>query len=152
MPDIASVLKSEIARISRKVLRGEADSLKKATASYRRDIAALKKRIQHLERQIGRAPNSSRVYDEPGPAREGEAGRKLRFSAARFAAQRTKAGLSAANYAKLLGVSPLSVYKWESGQTRPRQAQLEAIASLRNLGKREVAARLAHLEAAGARK
>lgn len=152
MPDIASVLKSEIARISRKVLRGEVDSLKKATASYRRDIAALKKRIQQLERQIGRAPKSSRVVDEPGSARDGAAGRKLRFSANRFAAQRTKAGLSAANYAKLLGVSPLSVYKWESGQTRPRQAQLEAIASLRNLGKREVAARLSQLEAAGARK
>ncbi|GAC1531162.1 MAG: hypothetical protein NVS2B4_10360 [Ramlibacter sp.] len=79
---------------------------------------------------------------------EGDSGTQLRFSAARFAAQRKKSGLSAAKYAQLLGVSGLSVYKWESGQTRPRRAQLEAIAAVRGLGKREVAARLEHLEAA----
>ena len=41
------------------------------------------------------------------------------------------------------GVSALSVYKWESGKTRPRARQLEAIASLRKMGKREAQARLA---------
>ena len=44
--------------------------------------------------------------------------------------------------AKILGVSALSVYKWESGKTRPRARQIEAIASLRKMGKREALARL----------
>jgi transcriptional regulator with XRE-family HTH domain len=44
--------------------------------------------------------------------------------------------------AKLLGVSTLSVYKWESGKTRPRAKQIEAIATLRRMGKREAAQRL----------
>lgn len=149
MPDIASVLKAEIARISRRVLRGEVDSVKKAAARSRRDIASLKERVRQLERQVGRVSKNSPMLDDPRPAAHGAGGRKLRFSATRFAAQRKKAGLSALKYAKLLGVSPLSVYKWERGQTRPRQAQLEAIASLRNLGKRDVAARLVQLEAAG---
>ena len=50
--------------------------------------------------------------------------------------------LSAASVAKILGVSALSVYKWESGKTRPRARQLEAIASLRKMGKRDALARL----------
>lgn len=48
--------------------------------------------------------------------------------------------------AKLVGVSALSVYKSESGKTRPRRAQIKAIASIRGIGKREAQARL---EAAG---
>jgi hypothetical protein len=35
------------------------------------------------------------------------------------------------------------VYHWETGKSRPRAAQLAAIAAVRKLGKREVAARLA---------
>jgi len=68
--------------------------------------------------------------------------RQLRFSPARLASQRQKLGLSAADFAKLIGVSSLSVYKWEKGQTRPRRAQLEAIASVRGIGKREALAKL----------
>ena len=44
--------------------------------------------------------------------------------------------------ARLLGVSGQSVYKWELGKARPRARQLEAIAALRGVGKREVNARL----------
>ena len=44
--------------------------------------------------------------------------------------------------AQLLGASALSVYKWESGKAHPRAAQLERIASIRQLGKREALARL----------
>ena len=42
----------------------------------------------------------------------------------------------------LLGVSALSVYKWESGNTRPRAKQIQAIAALRKMGRREAAERL----------
>ena len=46
MPNIASVLKTEIARVARKEVRSEIGSLKKATATYRTEIAALKRRAQ----------------------------------------------------------------------------------------------------------
>jgi hypothetical protein len=46
----------------------------------------------------------------------------------------------------LLGVSGQSVYKWEHGESRPRAKQLEAIAALRGIGKREAAARLGQLQ------
>jgi DNA-binding transcriptional regulator YiaG len=145
MPDIASALKSEIGRVARKVLRDEVEPLRKATAGYRHEIAALKKRIQQLEREVKLASKRSSARAE---VKAESVDRPLRFSAARFAAQRKKLGLSAAKYAKLLGVSSLSVYKWESGQTRPRRAQLEVIAASRKLGKKEAAFRLEQIETA----
>lgn len=144
--NVATALRAEISRIARKELRSETDRLKKSVSTYRREIAALKKRIAVLER--GSKSGTRRAERADQVQEEGNTNTQLRFSAARFAAQRKKSGLSAAKYAKLLGVSSLSVYKWENGQTRPRRAQLEAIAAARNLGKREAAARLEHLEAA----
>jgi DNA-binding transcriptional regulator YiaG len=41
-----------------------------------------------------------------------------------------------------MGVSAQSVTNWESGKIRPRDSQLAAIAALRKMGRREVAARL----------
>jgi DNA-binding transcriptional regulator YiaG len=144
MPNIATALNAEISRIARKELRTETEALKKAAAGYRRDIAALKKRMQTLERQAKSATRKTAPVSENSP---GQSETQHRFSATRFAAQRQKLGLSAANFATLLGVSSLSVYKWESGKTRPRRAQLEAIAATRRLGKREVMARLAEVNA-----
>lgn len=148
MPNIATVLKAEIARIARKELRAEGDALKKTAAVHRREIAALKKRVQFLERQAkSRVRKTAAVVDQT----EQSPDRPLRFSATRFAAQRKRLGLSAANFAALLGVSPISVYKWEAGKARPRRAQLEAIAAARTLGKREALARLEELGAVRAR-
>ena len=50
MPDIAAVLKEEIARLARKEVRSQTEGLKKASAQYRRDIAALKRQVAELER------------------------------------------------------------------------------------------------------
>lgn len=142
MPNIATVLKSEIARLARKELRGETEALKKSNAHYRAQIAEMKKRLQSLEQQVKRLGKSSAKAAPAAAAGDSEGGPSIRFSAKGFAAQRQRLGLSAAALAKILGVSQLSVYKWEGGKARPRAKQLEAIASLRGMGKREAAARL----------
>ncbi|MBA2676310.1 helix-turn-helix domain-containing protein [Ramlibacter sp.] len=143
MPNIGSILKSEIARIARRELRGETQALKKSVTQYRRQIAQLKRRLQTLERQIKRQGRPGTRSAAPVEESDDDAQARLRFSAKGLAAQRRRLGLSAAAVAKLLGVSALSVYKWESGKTRPRAKQLEAIATLRNMGKREAAEKLA---------
>jgi DNA-binding transcriptional regulator YiaG len=149
MPNLATALKSEIARIARKELRGDLEALKKASASYRREIASLKRRNAELERQLKRVAKSApRARASAAASTEILDGRQLRFSPTRLASQRQKLGLSAANFAKLIGVSGLSVYKWENGQARPRRAQLEAIAAVRGIGKREAMARLQQAQAA----
>jgi DNA-binding transcriptional regulator YiaG len=138
MPNIGTVLKSEISRVSRKEVRGETQALKKSISQYRSQIADLKRRMQALEQQVKRVRKAS----APAVASDDEPGGQLRFSAKGLAAQRRRLGLSAAAVAQLLGVSALSVYKWESGKTRPRARQIEAIAGLRGMGKREALKRL----------
>jgi len=136
MPNIASVLKDEISRISRKEMRRETASLKKSSTTHRSEIAALKRRVQELERQLrrrGRAGESS----GPAAANEDSASPGTRFSARSIAAQRKRLGLSAAECGLLIGASAESIYNWEEGKARPRAQHLPAIFALRNLGRRE---------------
>lgn len=140
MPNVASVLKDEIARVARRQLRAEIEPLKRASAQYRSSIAVLKRELATLQKQLKKA---SRAHAKPQDSEGGETeSPRRRFSAARLAAHRNKLGLSATEYGKLAGVSGQSIYKWEQGGTRPRAAQLESLAKVRALGKREARARL----------
>jgi hypothetical protein len=143
MPNIGNLLKSEISRVARKEIRAETQQLKKTVTQYRSQIAELKRRVQALEQQVKRQARGGGRSAAVAAPDEGDGSSALRFSAKGLAGQRKRLGLSAAAMAKLLGVSALSVYKWESGKTRPRNRQLEAIAGLRRIGKREAMARLA---------
>ncbi len=143
MPNIATVLKAEISRVARKDLRAETQPLKKASAQYRSDIAALKRRVLALEKQLARLSRSGKQASSATPEQAGKSG--LRYSAKGLVAQRKRLGLSATAVAKILNVSVQSIYKWEDGKTRPRASQLPAIASLRKMGKQEAAKRLAAL-------
>ena len=155
MPNIATALKSEIARVARKEIRSETGDLKKATAQYRTHIAALRRRIDQLERLVKRTSKLASAgaaggRKAPAEQDDSEGGTQRRFSAKRLAATRAKLGISAADFAALIGVSGLSVYKWEQGKARPRAKQLEAIASVRGIGKKEAAARLEAIRAQSA--
>jgi DNA-binding transcriptional regulator YiaG len=143
MPNIASILKAEISRVARKEVRAEIDILKKASAHHRASIAALRRQVSALEKELRRAAKGSTrrapVDDSDGAD---ESGPKRRFSAARLASHRGKLGLSAASYGKLVGVSGQTIYHWEQGKARPRAAQLQRLAAARDLSKQEVAERL----------
>lgn len=144
MPNIASLLKSEITRLARKEVRAEIESLKKALANQRSDIAALKKHVRSLEGEIKRAskggkPVAAEAKSDDTPARFRPAGMK---------AHRLKLGLSAKDYGLLIGASMLSVYKWEDGKVKPRPSALAKIAEVRTIGKREAGRRLAELKGA----
>jgi DNA-binding transcriptional regulator YiaG len=137
LSNIAIALRAEITRLARKVARSETAKLKKASAQYRSDIAGLKRRLAAAEKQLsGRFANRSTA---PEPA---DADSRIRFSARSLVAQRKRLGLSAADMGALLGVSAQTVYSWEAEKSRPRQAQMAAIGAVRQLGKREAAARL----------
>jgi DNA-binding transcriptional regulator YiaG len=144
MPNIASLLKEEITRLARKELRANTESLKKAVSTYRSEIAALKRRVDQLERQ---QKQTSKRIPVPKTLEAPESDGQHRWRAAGFAQHRKRLGLSAADCGKLLGVSALTVYKWEGEQARPRAKYLPAIAALRGMGKREAAKRLEELSA-----
>ena len=140
MPNIASVLKSEISRIARKEVRSETQTLKKAVITHRSEIAALKRRAAELEQQLRRATKNM-VRAAPPPISE-DSGRPPRVSAKAIASVRRRLGLSAEGFGRLLGASGQSVYNWEAGKAKPRTKHLVKIASLRRVGKGAVAAYL----------
>jgi DNA-binding transcriptional regulator YiaG len=140
MPNIASILKVEIARLARKELRTETEGLKKAAAQYRSDLSALKRKVASLEKLVARLEKKAPGRGTP-QASEEEATR-TRFSAKGLASKRQKLGLSAAEMGALLNVSAQTIYNWEAEKSKPRQAQLAAIAAVRSMGKRQAKARL----------
>ena len=144
MPNIASILKAEISRVARKEVRAEIETLKKASVAHRASIAELRRQVGALERELRRAAKTAtHPATANAPDDRVDTGTKRRFSATRLAAHRAKLGLSAAHYGHLVGVSGQTIYHWEQGKARPRAAQLEGLAAVRDLGAREIADRLA---------
>ena len=136
MANVASALKDEISRISRKEIRRETAFLKKSSTSYRSEIAALKRRVQDLERELRRAGRGGKQTVAVA-AEEHSVSPGTRFSARSMASQRRRLGLSAAECGLLIGASAQSIYNWEEGKARPRVQHLPAIYALRTLGRRQ---------------
>jgi DNA-binding transcriptional regulator YiaG len=150
MPNIAAVLKQEIARVARRETRSQIEMLRRTSAQQRRGIAALKRNIASLERRIGALAGT---LEKPAAAAlENGAEQRVRFSSKGIRSLRQRLGLSAGEFARLVDVSAQSIYNWEHKVTRPRAAQVKALAELRGLGKREVASRLQALDGKGAAK
>ena len=139
MPNINTILRQEIARISRKETRALVTSIKSASAAHRRSIAALKRQIAEQQRAIAqlrkggaRSASSEAAATDESP---------VRFRAGGVASHRKRLGLSAEHFGQLVGVTGQTVYNWEKGK-RPRPAQVRALAAIRTIGRREALARL----------
>lgn len=140
MPNIASVFKAETTRLARKEVKALVEPLRKANAQYRRDIAELKRELQAMKREVaslGRQEKKRRQQPLPVTETKGR-----RFSPAWLQSHRERLGLAAADYAELVGVSTQTIYNWEHGTSVPRQQQLDALAAIRGIGKREALRRL----------
>jgi DNA-binding transcriptional regulator YiaG len=133
MATFVDQLKAEISRIAKKEVRAETKQLKKASAQYRSDIAALKRHIASLEATVKKL---SKGQAKPALAPQ-ETSTALRFRADGFTTLRKKFAMSAEQMGKLIGVSAQSVYHWEAGKSRPRASQLPAISAARQLTKKQ---------------
>lgn len=141
MPNVASVLKDEIARVARKEVRSETETLKKLSVQSRSEIAVLKRRLVALEKLV-----ASLAKTKPSAPNKPEQSSHMRYSAKALSAQRQRLGLSGPEMALLLGVSTQTIYNWEAEKSRPRQQQMAAIAAVRGMGKRDATAKLAELD------
>jgi DNA-binding transcriptional regulator YiaG len=115
-------------------------------ARHRREIAKLKRQLREQDKKIAFLEAHERKrLEQPEVAEDATEG--IRFSARSVKAQRKKTGLSAADYAKLVGVSPLTIYNWELGKSRARKEQFASLVAVRGIGKREAQAKLELLKA-----
>lgn len=149
MPNLAGVLKEEIARLARRATKADVEALKKSSALHRKHLAALKRDVVQLQRQL--AALARRAGD--GAAKASSAGDDLppmRFQAKGLRSQRGRLGLSAGEFGKLAGVSAQTIYNWERETVHPGREQLARLVALRGIGKREATRRLEAMAASGA--
>lgn len=156
MTTFADSLKIEIARVARKELREEIASLRKTAAVQRSEVAALKKQLKAMQIQITRlnkgqgkgegvkvrAVRRAELEPRAGNTR-GKPGRKVVFTAERLKAHRARLGFTQEQMAKLLEVSSLSIWKWESGGASPRASRVPQILERLARGKRQAKAQIA---------
>jgi hypothetical protein len=141
MPSVYPLLNGHIRKLARRELKPIIAETKKRTAEHRRAIAALKREIRSLRREL--MDVNKRTPRGPAVPEKILANARLRIDGLK--SHRTKLGLSAADYGKLLGVSGLTVYHWEQGKSKPRRSHLPKIVSVRGIGKREALKRLSEV-------
>lgn len=136
MPNVAAVLREEISRLSKKVVRQHVGDLRATVLKQKSQVTALKKQVAQLQREVGQLKRQAGKAKANASEPEEEAS-KFRFTAKGLKSIRARLGLSAENFGKLVGVGAQTVYSWESEKTQPRRTQIPAIVALRGMGKRE---------------
>ncbi len=137
MGKVETVLKAEIARLSRRETRG-------LIAKHIEELRRLRRRVLELEEEVRvlkAARAQEQVQTKIRTAAETVAGAQaaaVRVSPRLIRALRRRLGISQADLAGLVGVSTVAVGQWESGRSRPRSASKARIAALRSVGRREV--------------
>ena len=159
MTAFSESFRSEVARIARKENKEEMASLRKTATSQRSEIATLKRDVKELagqvrglakalekalaaaERQQPRQQPAESTAGAQAPAKR--RGRAFVFSHEALVAKRQAFHMTQKEMARLLGVSPLSIYKWETGQVTPREAQLVRVREVLQMGVREARRQIA---------
>ena len=134
MTNLVDALRNEIRTAAR-------EHSKAALLPIRAEMEAIRKSLVTIERRLAKnvAASNGAPRVTTALARAAE-GRRARFSSALMRKHREALLMSRKAYAKLLGVSGLSVYLWESGRTRPRRGTIFAWQDLRKKGARELRA------------
>jgi len=127
MPSLAATLKQEVRRMAarevKKTLRPlrklqrQLKALRVDSRGQRRTLASVERRFARLKARVGRGG--------------GAADRGRRQAADTVRSLRSKLGMTRLEFAKLLGVSPGSIFGWESGRTAPRGRNVSRIQELK---------------------
>jgi DNA-binding transcriptional regulator YiaG len=149
MPNIAAVLREEIARVCRREMRKEMNKLRKDVVWLKKNNADLKKRVGDLERENRLVKTQvKRQTDVSIPSREDL--QKMRVTGNMVRKLREKLDLTQQQLGMLMGVSGQSVYQMErrEGSLRLRDKTRAALQRVRQMGKREAARQVEELMAA----
>jgi len=136
MPTLAATLKLEIRRLAAREIRKamqplrrmqkQVKALRQASRSHRYALAGVQRRVARMK----------------AAARAAGGGRGALMSPEAIAAMRRGLSMSRVQFAKLLGVSPGSIFGWEKGRTLPRGQSVERLREVRKIGVRAARARV----------
>jgi DNA-binding transcriptional regulator YiaG len=145
MPNVGLILKEEIARLAKKEAKrllgpfaGQFIEMKKTVSELKHKVAALESKVERLERKTDGTPKGIKLPPQ-------EKLEKSRLGSSNISKLRTKLDLSRGEMALLLGVSQNSIFLWEKGTAKPREAAKAKIIALRGIGRRKVGKMLAEL-------
>ncbi len=121
------------------IAKGALRVTRKPVAALRSDVAELKRQVSELKRLVRSLQKDApqRAADEDAPeAGEGQAP-GIRPTGPMVRKVRARLGLTQAEFAKLVGVSALTISKWEgaAGRITLRARTLAAFAGVRGMGK-----------------
>ncbi len=138
--NLNTVLGAAIAKGAQSVTRKPLSALRGDVAELKRQVADLKRLVRSLQKDV-----PQRAADVPAP--EGGDGQApgIRPTGPMVRKLRAKLGLTQVEMAKLIGVSSLTVSKWEQAKDRiaMRSRTLAAFAGIRGMGKRDAQRALA---------
>jgi transcriptional regulator with XRE-family HTH domain len=140
IPSLAKSLRAEIRRVAaREIERAlkplrrvqkQVRSLKTSSTKGRRSLARIERRLAGL--RAGR----------PAAGTPGRPGRRVAVGGDDIRALRARLGMTRLQFAKLIDVSPGSVFGWEKGKTTPRGATVARLGEAKKLGVRAARARV----------
>jgi DNA-binding transcriptional regulator YiaG len=140
MSNVTAILQEMIRRLARHEVKPLAIKTKQAVQKNNRELRQLKRLVAAQEKQLARVAGKGGGQAVQHVDETSLTG--VRFSIRSVKAQRRRLKLSAGEFGKLLGVTAQTVYNWEHGTARPRKAQLAALVSARQLGRRAVSTSL----------
>jgi hypothetical protein len=123
-PDLVTVLSAELARLVEAEVAEQLNSLES-------EVADLRKRLAKAERNVVRGG---------GPVARGKRGataESAKLTPDSIRALRKRIGISQAELALLAGVTPVAVYFWEAGRTKPTGVNVDTLVGLRSLDKKK---------------
>ena len=142
MPNYASVLNDEIARIARKEVKTQVSPLAKRSLELRKKVSSQTKQIAALEAKLAKFEKELGIEDVIQVTLSEDEVNKARVSAKYIANVRSKYELSRNDMALLLDVNANSIYLWETGRATPRTDAKAKIIQMRDMGKRKINALL----------
>ena len=133
------------------ITKGAGRVTRKPIAALRREVAELKRQVAELKRllrDVRKGAMAPRAAAESVAVDAGDTVPRIRPTGPMVRKLRAKLGLTQAEFAKLAGVSGLTVYKWEKadGRINPRGRALAGLAKVMGMGKREAKRALSNLE------
>ena len=154
MPDIAELLGKEIGRLAKIKVREELESLTKQLKEIKQIVSEQNRRLTYFEKAIAKQAKQAGESESEAEAAPSEGyeisvkrPRSVRMTPAAVKSLRKRLKLSQRDMGLLMDVSANTVIRWEAGKSAPREANREAFTQLKEMGLREVRAKLKELKA-----
>ncbi len=141
MSNILKELKAEIFRLARKEIKGELAQVKKINATQRGLIAALRRQVDALQREMAVMRKAAPEVEKVLGAKKAPEGR-FWITAKGVKALRKRLGLTQAQFGKLAGVSGQTIVNWEGSKGKidiRKKATMARLQEIKGKGKKEVA-------------